>query len=124
MTDQASHIVIGFARPDQIRGGFDRLSALAESGPLRILDVEFVHSIHGIPSTVPAAAIHPDLAGFDSADAHLLGQADLDAVADAIPAGSMAAVVVYTGAPILPVLAQWSNDGATVVREGTGTNLV
>lgn len=80
MTEQPSHIVVGFTKPDQIRAGFDRLAALAEAGPLRVVDVEFIHSIHGIPSTVLAGAVHPGLAGFDDADAHLLAQADLDAV--------------------------------------------
>jgi hypothetical protein len=124
MADDTNYIVIGFSRPDQIRGGFDRLAALAEAGPLRIADVEFIHSIQGIPSTVPASRVHPELAGYDEADARLLGQSALDAVADAIPVGSMAAVVLYAGAPILPALAQWSRDGATVVREGAATTLL
>lgn len=122
MADETNFIVVGFTDPDQIRGGFDRLGALAETGPLRIVDVEFIHSIQGMPSTVPASRVDPALAGYDAADARLLGQADLDAVADAIPAGSMAAVVVYSGAPIMPALAEWTRAGATVVREGAGSS--
>lgn len=124
MADDTNYIVIGFSNPDEIRGGFDRLNTLAESGPLRITDVEFIHSIQGIPSTVPASRVHPALAGYDDADARLLGQSALDAVADAIPVGSMAAVVLYAGAPILPALAQWSRDGATVIREGAANTLL
>jgi hypothetical protein len=124
MSDDTSYIVVGFTDPDQILAGFDRLTALAESGPLRIADVEFIHSIQGIPSTVPASRVDPALAGYDAADARLLGQSALDAVADAIPVGSMAAVVLYAGAPVLPALAEWSRDGATVVREGDANTLL
>ena len=124
MSDDTSYIVVGFTDPDQIRGGFDRLTALAETGPLRIADVEFIHSIQGIPSTVPASRVDPALAGYDAADTQLLGQSALDAVADAIPVGSMAAVVLYAGAPVLPALAEWSRDGATVVREGAADTLL
>ena len=124
MTDDVNHIVVGFTDPAQIQAGFDRLGVLAEATPLRIVDVEFIHSIHGVASTVKASGVAPGLAGYDAADAQLLGQADLDVVAGAIPAGSMAAVVVYSGAPILPVLAEWSRDGAAVIREGHGSSLV
>ena len=78
MSDDTSYIVVGFTDPDQILAGFDRLTALAESGPLRIADVEFIHSIQGIPSTVPASRVDPALAGYDAADARLLGQSALD----------------------------------------------
>lgn len=121
MPDGTSHIVIGFSEPDQIRAGFDRLAALAAAGDLTIVDVEFIHSIQGMPSTVSAGGVDRALEGFDSADAHLLGQDDRDAVADAIPAGSMAAVVVYVGS-IAPAVAEWSRDGATVVSEGAGSS--
>lgn len=112
-------IVVGFADPAQIRAGFDRLSALAAEGPMRIVDVEFVHSIHGMASTVPAARVDPGLSGLDEIDTHLLGQADLDVVADLMPIGSTAAVVLYAGAPVLPVLAEWTRAGATILGEGT-----
>lgn len=123
MPDEADYIVVGFTDPTQITAGFGRLAALAapesETG-MRILDVEFIHSIHGIASTVPAGRVHPELAGFESLDTRLLGQTDLDVIADAMPIGSTAAVVVYAGAPVLPVLAEWSRAGATILREGSG----
>lgn len=112
-------IVVGFTDPAQIRAGFDRLAALAAEGPMRLVDVEFVHSIHGVASTVPAGRVDPALSAFDDDDTHLLGQADLDVVAGVMPVGSTAAVVLYAGAPVLPVLADWTRAGATVLREGT-----
>ena len=86
--------------PEQIRGGFDRLAALAEAGDLKIVDVEFIHSIRACPALVRAGQIDPDLAGYDGANAGLLSQSDLDIVADAIPVGSMAAVILYDGTSI------------------------
>lgn len=116
---EVGYIVVGFTDPAQIRAGFDRLSALAAEGPMRIVGVEFVHSIHGIASTVPAGRVDPGLSRFDTDDAHRLGQADLDVVADVIEVGSTAAVVLYAEAPVLPVLAEWTRAGATILREGT-----
>lgn len=129
MADAVNHVVIGFSDPDQIRAGFARLDALVASAELDLVDVEFVHSIQGMPSTVPASRVAPDLAGYDHLDTAQLNQADLDAVADAIPVGSMAVVVLYRttattgGDPIAPPVAQWSGDGATVVGQGAGTSL-
>ena len=119
VTEPVDYIVAEFTRPDQVLAGFGRLAALVEAGPMRIVDVEFIHSIMGNPSTIPAHQVHPDLSGYDAFDTRLLGQSDLDTVADAIPAGSMAAVILYSGGPMDPVAADWSRDGAVVVREGT-----
>ena len=112
------YIVVGFTRPEQVLAGFDRLAALVEAGPMRIADAEFIHSIMGNPSTIPAHQVHPDLSGYDALDTRLLGQADLDTVTDAIASGSMAAVILYSGAPIEPISADWSRDGAVIAREG------
>ena len=117
--ESVHYIVVGFTTPDQIRAGFDRLTALAEAGPMRIVDAEFIHSIMGNPSTIPAHQVHPDLAGYEALDSRLLGQSDLDTVTDAIASGSMAAVILYSGAAIEPVSEDWSRDGAAVVRTGT-----
>ena len=117
--EPVTYIVVGFTRPDQILAGFDRLAALVEAGPMRIADAEFIHSIMGNPSTIPAHQVHPDLSGYDALDTRLLGQSDLDTVTDAIASGSMAAVILYAGAPIQSVSADWSRAGAVIAREGT-----
>lgn len=112
------YLVVGFSAAAQIVAGFDRLAALAGAGELRIVDVEFVHSIQGVASTVPAGTVHPGLAVFDAHDAGLLGQSDLDVVAASIRPGSTAAVLLYADGPVLAVLAEWSRGGASVLREG------
>lgn len=121
MTDATHHLVLGFNAPEQITAGFGKLAGLPA---VQIVDVEFIHSIKGMPSTVEASGVDPRLADFDAADARLLSQADLDAVADAIPVGSMAAVIVYAGGPLSAAKQQWTDDGATVVREGAGASLI
>jgi len=123
MPEHTHHIVVGFSEPDQIRAGFDRLTDLAATGAVQVTDVEFVHSIKGIPSTVRAGDVDPGLAGYDGSDTRLLNQADLDVVADAIPVGSMAAVVLYSG-PLTAARDQWTRDGATIIRDGTGSSLL
>ena len=116
--DPVHYIVVGFTRPDEVLAGFDHLTTLAETGPLRIVDAEFIHSIMGNPSTIPAHQVHPDLAGYESLDTRLLGQSDLDTVTDAIASGSMAAVILYSGAAIEPASADWSRDGAVIALQG------
>lgn len=71
-----------------------------------------------VASTVPAGRVDHALRTLETLDSRLLGQADLDIVAATIPVGSTAAVVVYTGAPVLAVLAEWSRAGAAILREG------
>lgn len=115
---EIGYLVVGFSDPTQVRAGFDRLTDPATGEPMNVLDVEFIHSIHGVASTVPASRVDIALRTLDTLDSRLLGQADLDIVAAAIPVGSIAAVVVYTGAPVLPVLAEWSRAGAAILREG------
>lgn len=112
------YIVVGFSDPAQIRAGFDQLADLTAAGPTNVADVEFIHSIHGVASTVPASRVDHALHALDALDTGLLGQADLDTVAAAIPVGSTAAVVVYTDAPVLPMRAEWSRAGASILREG------
>jgi len=118
VTEPVDYIVVGFTRPEQVLAGFDRLAALAEADSVRIVDAEFIHSIMGNPSTIPAHQVHPDLTGYEACDTRLLGQSDLDTVTDVIASGSMAAVILYSGGPIDHVSADWSRDGAVIVREG------
>ena len=116
--NQVSYVVVQFGQDAPVRAGFDRLRSLADAGTVRVLDAEFIRSIHGVASTVPADRVDPGLEAFDGLDARLLGQADLDIVVDAITGHNLAAVLVHTG-PIGDVIADWSAAGATVVRQGT-----
>ncbi len=114
MTDESpsaiGYVVIGFSEPAQVP---------VIGSELDVIDIEFIHSIHGVASTVPASRVDHSLRALDALDSRLLGQADLDLVAAVIPVGSTAAVVVYAGAPEASVLAGWSRTGATILREGT-----
>lgn len=114
----ADYVVVEFSDPATVRTGFDRLSRLAGTGAIRVLDVEFIRSIKGVASTVPAGRVDPDLAVFDAADSTLLGQADLDIVVDTLTTGTTAVVVVYAGAPMGEVRGEWESGGSRVVRSG------
>lgn len=121
MNDQpgpAAYVVVEFSDRKVVTAGFQRLQHLLDSGSIRLLDVEFIRSIRGVASTVPASTVDPALTDFDATNSELLGQADLDIVVDALAGRQEAAVVVYTPGPTPAVLECWSADGATVVREG------
>lgn len=115
---RAAYVVVEFSDRKAVTAGFERLQHLLDSGSIRLLDVEFIRSIKGVASTVPASTVDPALTGFDAMNSELLGQADLDVVVDALAARQEAAVVVYSPGPTPAVLESWSADGATVVRQG------
>lgn len=106
-------IVIEFSDPEQARPGFGRLTELVNAGELRIGDLEFVHSIDGIASTVAADRVDPGLAGLDGAASGLLTRHELDAVAADLPHRATAAVLVYDGA-VDTAVNVWTSDGARV----------
>ena len=112
------YVVIEFTDPAAVRPGFDRLVDLVDRGLIRVLDLEFVHSIDGVASTVPAGRVDTSLAQFDGASSGLLDRADLDEVAANLPHGSTAAVLIYEDLPLLDVLDAWEAGGARVVSEG------
>lgn len=117
---EVDYAVVAFDEPARVTAGFDLLRALTDAGTATLIDVEFIRSIAGVPSTVPGNRVDPALGSFTGSG--LLGQADLDLVAAAMPAGSVAAVVLAagTGAGVLSdVTAAWERDGATPLRQGT-----
>lgn len=118
---ETRYVVVEFDEATPVRAGFDRLNALTEGGTVAVLDAEFIRSIQGIASTVPASRIDVGLSEFDALDTRLLSQADLDVVVDTISGRHMVAtVIVFTGS-IDPVLADWESAGATIVRQGPVT---
>ncbi len=115
---ETRYVVVEFDESAPVGAGFDRLSGMVETGTATVLDVEFVRSIQGIASTVPASRVDAGLSGFDAMDTRLLSQADLDIVVDTISGRHMvAAVMVFTGS-IDQVLDDWASAGAAVVRQG------
>lgn len=118
---ETRYVVVEFDESAPVQAGFDRLNALTEGGGVVVLDAEFVRSIQGIASTVPASRVEAGLSGFDDLDTHLLSQTDLDIVVDTISGRHMvAAVVVFTGS-IDEAVQAWESAGATVVRQGPVT---
>lgn len=117
-----AYIVVGFSDRRAVTHGFEQVQRLLDAGTIRLVDVEFVRSIKGVASTVPASTVDPALTDLDAANAGLLGQADLDIVVDALPARQEAAVVVYSPRPTPAMLQSWSADGVTVLREGPVTD--
>lgn len=119
MTDQVNYVVVEFDESAPVAAGFDRLRGLADAGTVTVLDAEFIRSIMGVASTVPASRVGSGLSGFDALDTRLLSQHDLDTVVGTISGRHMvAAVLVFTG-PIGEVLDEWATAGATVARQGT-----
>lgn len=114
----AAYVVVEFGDRKAVTAGFERLQRVVDSGAIRLLDVEFIRSIRGVASTVPAGTVDPALTDFDAINTRLLGQADLDIVVDALAVHQEAAVVVYSPGPTPAVLDSWSVDGLTVLREG------
>ena len=118
---ETRYVVVEFDDSAPVRAGFERLNTLSEAGTVSVLDAEFIRSIQGIASTVPASRVDGGLSEFDDLDARLLSQSDLDIVVDTVSGRHMvAAVVVFTGS-IDPVLEDWTAAGATVVRQGPVT---
>jgi hypothetical protein len=112
------YVVIEFTEPSAARAGFDRLLDLVDRSEIRILDLEFVHSIDGLASTVAAHSVDESLAQFDGAASGLLDRHDLDRVAANLSHGATAAVLVYEELPMVNVLDAWESGGAHVVSEG------
>lgn len=111
-------VTIEFSDPAAARSGFDRLTELIDRGDTRLLDLEFLHSIDGVASTIPAGRVDKHLARFDHASAGLLDREELDAVAANLPHGSTAAVLSYEGEPPVDAIEAWTAAGVRVVSGG------
>lgn len=112
------YVVVEFTDPGTVRAGFDRLLALVGAGRVRVLDLEFIRSIDGVASTIPAHRVGAQLAEFDGAASGLLDRNDLDAVAAELTRGATAAVLVYEELSIVGVLDAWESGGARIISEG------
>lgn len=107
-----------FTDASTVRAGFDRLLNLVDSGLIRVLDLEFIHNVDGVASTIKASSVHADLAEFDGAASGLLDRNDLNQVAGELAEGARAAVLVYEDLAVLSVLDAWEGGGARIVAEG------
>lgn len=107
-------IAIEFKDSHPVRPGFTLLVELAGAGQVQIRDLEFVHSIHGVASTVAADRVDPALAGLDGAASGLFDRAELDAITAELSHGTTAAVLAYDGGPLDSVIAAWQAGGALI----------
>lgn len=116
MTAAGRAVVVEFRDSAAVLGPLRMLLASADAGSLEILDLEFVRSIQGVPSTALASGVDSRLAACDALNTGLLSQADLDSIAAALTRGAMAAVVVYRGAPVSADI--WTPGVVRVLVEG------
>lgn len=112
------YVVVESTEATSVRTGFDRLLKLVDSGLIRVLDLEFIHSIDGVASTIPATRVSRDFAEFEGAASGLLDRDDLNTVAADLKHGATAAVLVYEELSIVGVLDAWETGGARIVSEG------
>ncbi len=103
--------------------GFDRLRALADTGVVRILDLEFVSrlrdgSVVSVDVRDVAVAGGVDLTSFAGSDSSLVDATDLHVLHESISPGSVAAVLVYEEQVLNPVVAAWQSAGARLALVG------
>lgn len=112
-------VVVEFIDPTAVRPGFDELGQLVDNGELRLLDLEFIHSIDGVASTVPAGRVDKDFDRFEHDLAGLLDRLELDAVAADLPHRTTAAALLAEGDSLDQVIAAWESGGARVSRRSS-----
>ena len=103
--------------------GFGELLRLADSGAIRVLDLEFVTRIADgsvVPVPVADVAHGPgvDLTAFDGAASGLVDATDLATLGDSISVGSVAAVLVYEEQVLIPVITAWHAAGGRLALVG------
>lgn len=101
-----------------LRGGFDHLLRLVDTGLIRVLDLEFVTNTAGAIQIVAAGQLGVELAEFEGAYSGLLDQDDLATVGAGLAPDTSAAVLVYEELSILQVITAWEDSGARIVVEG------
>ena len=96
--------------------GFDQLLQLAESGLIRVLDLEFVTRI--ADGSVVPVEVGVSLSPFAGASSGLVDATDLAALGDSIGVGSVAAVLVYEEQVLIPVVTAWHTAGGKLALVG------
>lgn len=112
-----NYLVVTFAAAPVPSSGLEGIQSLVDQGRIVVLDIEFVSKdAGGVASRVSASDVGaPE---FDGASAQLIDEDDIALVAESLQAGGVGLVVMYEDLTMLPVLATWEAEGATVVSEG------
>ena len=112
-----NYVVVTFGSTPIPTGGLDQVLSLVESGRILVLDAEFVtKGVDGAVATVDATEV--GAVAFDGASAGLIDDSDLALVADSVPPGGAAIVLVYEDLTLLPATRAWLDEGGTIVAEG------
>lgn len=116
-------LVVEFAGGTVGVDGFTRLLALVDQQAIRVLDLEFVEKHDdGTTTRIEAhdldAAEGLDLAMLDGASSGILTPEDLTEIGESMTPGGVAAILVYEELSMLPVIAAWEREGATLLSDG------
>lgn len=100
----------------------EKLAALVESGTIRILDLIFIHKLaDGTIEAFELDEYEGDIGALRELDAmalELLAEEDIDAVAEAVEANSIAAVLVWENTWAGPFAAAIRRAGGQLVADG------
>lgn len=116
-------LVVEFAGGSVGVDGFTRLLALVDQQVIRVLDLEFVEKRDdGSTARIEAQDLNApaglDLAMLDGASSGILTPEDFDEIGESMTPGSVAAILVYEELSMLPVIASWEREGATLLNDG------
>lgn len=112
------YVIVEFSESSAVAAGFGRLLELVDTDRIRVLDLEFITTVDGVATTIPASQLGPQFSVFQGAMSGLLDHDDLRTVAEGLAPGATAAVLVYEELSFLEVIEAWENAGATIVSEG------
>ena len=116
------YIVLEWPSGQPTGEAFPLIIDLVDRGIIRILDVAFMaKDENGETASVDLGALNGDgsaLSEFEGASSGLLDQEDLDAAADVLEPGTLAAVMVWENLWAAPVAAALRRSGGQLVASG------
>lgn len=112
-----NHVVVTFGSTPMPTGGLQQVVELVDQRRILVLDAEFVAKDDaGTIAVVPASQVGAE--AFTGASSGLIDADDIALVADALSPGGVGLVLIYEDLTLLPAIAAWAKEGATVVSEG------
>ncbi len=114
------HLIVEFPAGAVSAQGFAGLLDLVDRGLIYVLDLEFVERPEqGDPGLVDVSSLSndPGLAVLAGASSGLLDEADLQAVAESLTPGTVAAVVIFENLWVAPMLSSLRESGGRIVSE-------
>lgn len=106
----------------QLQNGFRLLLDQVDRGSLELLDLEIIGTTSGAVTRLPLSALHAaeefDLAVLDGAESDILEPDDLAAIAEVLPPGHLAIVVVYEDRNLAGLASAWEAVGGSQLWSG------